>query len=144
MPQWPWKNPRPGVDEYGRNALWHHALEGNIEALRADLRAGLSPTSPDKDGNTALHVAVQGGHADAVALLIQAGGDVNATDKHGNGPLWTAGYEASKATASEARVSIVTMLLKAGADPHHKNRADRTPERWREVSPKVDVAFAAA
>lgn len=144
MPQWPWKKSRPGVDEYGRSSLWHHAAKGDVQAVKADIRAGLSATAADKDGFTAIHVAAQNGHADVVATLIQSGADVNAVDRHGNGPLWTAGYEAAKAADTDASLSIVAMLLKAGADPRCRNQAGRTPEHWRTVSQSVDAAFAEA
>lgn len=144
MPQWPWKKARPGVDQYGRSPLWYHAANGDLDAVRQEVRSGQAATAADKDGFTSLHVAAQNGHAEVVALLIQAGADVNAVDRHGNGPLWTAGYEAAKRIATEANLSIVAMLLKAGADPHHRNRADRTPETWRNASQRVDAIFADA
>jgi len=144
MPQWPWKNPRPGVDLYGRNSLWHHIADGDLEAVKSDLLSGMSATAADKDGCTSLHVATQWGHAEIVSLLIQAGADVNAADRHGNGPLWTACYEATKLIATEANLTIVAMLLRAGADPHHRNRVDRTPEFWRTRSERVNAVFVDA
>jgi len=144
MPVWPWKNKRPGVDEYGRNTLWYHAAKGDVAGLKADLRSGLSPTSADKDGFTSLHVAAQNGHAEIVSILIEAGADVNAIDKHGNGPLWTAGYQAASPKATEANFSIAAMLLKSGADPHYQNRAGRTPETWRSINPTLNAVYIAA
>jgi ankyrin repeat protein len=144
MPQWPWRNKRPGVDEYGRSPLWYRAADGDAAGVKAELKSGASATSADKNGYTALHVAAQNGHAEIVSLLIEAGADVNAVDKHGNGSLWTAGYEAAKAKATDANFSIVTMLLKAGADPHYRNRAGRTPETWRAVNPALNAVYVAA
>ena len=141
MPQWPWRKPRPGVDEYGRSPLWYHVADGDITALRRDLKAGLNSTAADKDGFTALHVAAQNGRAEALDMLIRAGADVNATDRHGNGPLWTAGYEAAKAIATDANMSIVAMLLKAGADPHRINKAGRSPIFWASVNPRLQEVY---
>ena len=144
MPQWPWRKPRPGVDDYGRSPLWHHAARGDRAGVLADLRAGLDPTAADKDGYSSLHVAAQNGHLEMVSLLIEAGADPNALDRHGNGPLWTACYEGWKDIATPAQRSIITLLLRAGADPHHENKAGRSPQFWREESPQIDAAFVAA
>lgn len=144
MPQWPWRKPRPGVDEYGRSALWHHAAQGDRAGVAADLGAGLDATAADKDGCSSLHVAAQNGHAEMISLLIGAGADPNAVDRHGNGPLWTACYEGSKAVASPDGRLIISLLLRAGANPDHDNSAGRSPQFWRGVSPEVDAAFVAA
>ena len=144
MPQWPWKNPRPGVDEYGRSPLWHHAADGDVKAVEADLMSGVDPTSADKDGFTALHAATLYGHARVVSLLLEAGADPNAADRYGNGPLWTACYEGTKALATEAQRSIISILLAGGADPNRINKAGRSPQVWREASPEVDAVFESA
>lgn len=141
MPQWPWRKPRPGVDEYGRSPLWHHSAEGNIEALKSDVKLGLDVTAADKDGYSSLHVAAQNGHLATVAALLEAGANPNATDRYGNGPLWTACYAGAKAIAVPDQHSIVTCLLNGGADPDQKNKAGRSPQFWRTVSPQIDYAF---
>lgn len=141
MPQWPWRSPRPGVDEYGRSPLWHHVARADRSAAEADVKSGLDATAADKDGFTSLHVAAQNGHAEVISLLLKAGANPNATDRYGNGPLWTACYEGAKADATPAQLSIISRLLQAGADPDHANNAGRSPQFWREVSPEVDAAF---
>jgi len=90
MAIWPWREKRANVDEYGRNALWHHAADGNYEALDAELRCAGSPSAADQDGFTTLHVAAQNGHLEIVRRFIAAHAEVNAVDRRGNGPLWTA------------------------------------------------------
>ena len=144
MPQWPWKNPRPGVDEYGRSPLWHHAADADLPAIKEDLASGLDATAADKDGFTALHVATQRGHAEIVSLLLNAGADPNATDRYGNGPLWTACYEGGKDIATPEQQSIISILLEAGANPEHANNAGRTPLYFREMDCNVDAAFRKA
>ena len=144
MPQWPWRKPRPGVDDYGRSPLWHHAANGNLSGLKADLKSGLDATAADKDGYTSLHVASQNGHAGAVALLLRAGADPNTTDRHGNGPLWTACYEGGKDCATADQLTIISLLLKAGANPHHVNNAGRSPQLFRGDRLEIEAAFREA
>ena len=59
------------------------------------------------DGSTLLHVAVEHGHHEVVAVLVQAGADVN-KEFNGMSPL----YRASE----RGHYEIVELLLQAGAD----------------------------
>jgi ankyrin repeat protein len=51
------------------------------------LHAGTSPNAADYDDRTALHLAVVGGHAGTVKLLLQAGADPHIPDTFGKTPL---------------------------------------------------------
>lgn len=144
MAIWPWRKKRANVDDYGRNALWHHAADGNYEALDAELRCADSRSAADKDGFTALHVAAQNGHLQIVRRLIASHAEVNAVDRHGNGPLWTASRQASLAIATESSFEIVALLLSNGADPHHLNNAGRSPSFWAAGSSRLRETYAAA
>ena len=53
--------------------------------------------------------------------LIRAGADVNATNKHGNGALWTA------VMSARGDYALVDLLLAHGADPDIRNRAGKSP-----------------
>jgi len=127
MPQWPWRKPRPGMDEYGRSPLWHAAMRGDLAGIAAQLRGGADPTAADKDGYTALHVAAQEGQIEAARRLLAAGADVNAVDRHGNGPLWVACLTAGSTVGLDGRPVLVAAYLAAGADPRHRNRHGRSP-----------------
>jgi hypothetical protein len=61
-----------------------------------------------KDGYTALMMAANGGQEEAVRMLLDAGAEVNALDKHGNSPIMFA--------AQHGYDSIVRLLLDQGAD----------------------------
>jgi len=135
MPQWPWRNPRPGVDDYGRSPLWHHAAVGDIAAVRADLANGLDPTAADKDGYSSLHVAAQNGHVEMIAFLLESGADPNCRDRHGNNALWTA------ASRGYSGIPIIPLLLRAGANPDQVNKAGRSPQFWREGFPEMNQVF---
>jgi len=86
------------------------AITGDIEALQHLLETGSDPNSVVSEGSpTPLYFAADRGHADAVALLIAYGADVNALTFQG-GALHIA--------ARRGRLDIVTLLLDAGADPN--------------------------
>jgi ankyrin repeat protein len=144
MAIWPWRKRRADVDDYGRNALWHHAADGNDEALDAELRRADSPSAADKDGFTTLHVAAQNGHLEVVRRLVAARADLNAVDRHGNGPLWTASRQAGLAIAAESSFEIVALLLSNGADPHHLNNAGRSPVFWAAGSSRLRDTYTIA
>ena len=144
MPQWPWKKARPGVDLYGRSPLWYHAAEGDLKAAAKAIRDGADPTAADKDSYGALHVAVQNGHAKMVELLLSHGADPNVVDRHGNGPLWTAGYYAGRDATGPDGLASVAALLRAGADPHHLNGVGKPPLAWANYSAELRAAYDAA
>lgn len=80
----------------------------------------------DDYGDTALVLAIRGGHAGAVKLLLQNGADVNKTTEDGKTPL----YLATQAPANSGR--IVQLLLE------HKAKVDE------EVSQSGDTPLIAA
>ena len=70
------------------------SIMGDIDALRALLAADgslVDASTPDGHvlgaGMTPLHLAAQGGHLDAMDLLLEAGADINAVDARGYTPL---------------------------------------------------------
>jgi uncharacterized protein len=127
MPIWPKRKPRPGVDQYGRAALWYRALEGDTAGVQSEIASGADPSAGDDAGYTPLHITVQERRSGIVALLLEAGADPNRTDKHGNGPLWTAVYWACRRDHTDANIEMIGLLLRAGADPNHKNRVGKSP-----------------
>lgn len=76
----------------------------------------------DTDGSTALHCAAWKGHPAVVALLLQAGADVNAhnaNDHWGTTPL--------HAAAHANQTAIVQLLIEHGADINARDGGGRTP-----------------
>ena len=61
-----------------------HGFTNAIELLAA---AGADLGAPEKDGNTALHLAVKNNKVHAVAALVEAGAPINATNAAGRTPL---------------------------------------------------------
>ena len=93
--------------------MYEAAAFGRIERLRALLHedpANANSWSPD--GFSALHLAVFGGNAEAVRLLVENGADVDAlatSDIAKVRPLGTAAFV--------GRPDLEKLLLDAGADP---------------------------
>jgi len=75
------------VGLFGERPLDVASVRGNIEEIRALLRAGAQVNTPGEVGNTALHEAVSQGHISAVKLLVQFGADMNARNNFGQTPL---------------------------------------------------------
>jgi ankyrin repeat protein len=83
-----------------------------------DLEANLR-----NDGQTGLHCAAYGGHADTVKLLLARGASIGAKDRnYGGTPLGWALYAWGNSTKSEtaergAYYEVVALLVRAGAEP---------------------------
>ena len=107
----------------GFTALHYPAFFGMGEAAaasRALLAAGADPNARSANAFSVLplHSAVAGDHDDVVAVLLAAGADVNAMQRHGYRPLHGAAQNGAAAT--------VARLLAAGADPSATNDDGRT------------------
>lgn len=150
MPFWkksPPPAPPPEPDVMGRFPAWYDAMEGRTDALAAALKAGIAVDHADKNRMTMLSVAAHYGHGAAVRLLIASGADPNLADRDGNAPLWHATREASnKPLPGKAAYDkrIVADLLAAGADPHHHNRANKTPPAWAADDPDLQAIYREA
>ncbi len=56
--------------------------EGDIEAVKRHLAAGMDVNAKDDNGWNPLHLAVENGHKEIAELLISKSADVNAKDKY--------------------------------------------------------------
>ncbi len=81
------------------------AAAGNIDRVRSLLA---TKVNLDLDRGAAIGNAAAAGHTQIVALLIQAGANVNLTDKLGFSPIASAAYSGYG--------EIVNLLIEAGAD----------------------------
>jgi uncharacterized protein len=107
----------------GFTALHYPAFFGEgdaAEAARALLAAGadVDARSDNLFAVLPLHSAVAGGHDDVAAVLIDAGSDVNAQQRHGWTPL--------QGAAQNGSIATVERLLAAGADPAARNDDGKT------------------
>jgi len=111
----PKRNPRPGVDEYGRIPLHYAAVDGDFDALIRLLDSGSLVDAQDDNGWTALHFAAQDARFRIVEELLKRGANPNLLNSQGNGPLWVGLMNA------RGDYTIVKML------PDYKNAHGRSP-----------------
>ncbi len=98
------------------------ARSGDVDRLRAELRAGGDVNAAQGDGFTALHWAARTGNREAAELLIAAGADLSATTRLGShAPLHVAAA-AGSAGVAEALIAAgveVAAPTETGALPIH-------------------------
>lgn len=73
----------------------------------------------NKDGISALHLAIKLKNFRIAKILLDAGVDPNLTDKYGETPIFNA--------VKEDEPDLIELLLSYGADVNHKNREGQTP-----------------
>lgn len=103
--------------EFSESDFINAVQEGNAEAVKLFLDAGMSPDA-EEDGRTALIEAARRGHSDLALTLIDAGADVNAKDSYGVSALMFATI-----TGSE---EVITKLLEKNADVNARDQDGRT------------------
>ena len=95
----------------GVTPLMIAAEEGHINAVTSLVKCGANVHLHDKDGQRALHHAMQSPQAsicEVLSCLIKNGADVNAHTFHNETPLMLA--------SRDGHVNVVTFLIKHGAD----------------------------
>ena len=92
--------------EYGRNLVVEFLLQG-----------GASLQSQANTGQTALHWAVIGGHADTIKLLLERGASLEAKNVYGGTALGQALWSATNGDAAIDYAPIIALLKQHGAKP---------------------------
>lgn len=106
------------VDEKGRTLLHYAAEQGNMKLINHFIRHfKINPNIQDYSGQTAMHMAATQFYGNVITALVNAGGDVNATDKLGVRPLHIA--------AVHGHVPVASKLIKKGADIFARSYAIR-------------------
>ncbi len=96
--------------------LLNAARVGAFAELCSLLEKGVPLCTADRNGKTALHRAVRGGHAELVRHLCSQGADVEACD-----------YFKRSALFYSLDAAMTQLLLQLGANPHAADGYGRTP-----------------
>jgi uncharacterized protein len=92
----------------GRSEIADAAMAGNTSVVRALLEKKADVNTPQVDGTTALHWAVQSNNLEMTEMLLRAGAAVSAANQLGAAPMQLA--------AINGNAGILERLIKAGAD----------------------------
>lgn len=106
------------------------AMSGHTEVIKLLLEKGANPNDASDVGPTALNEAART-TADGLALLLNAGGEVDKTDEDGTNPLMAA--------ASMGNKAAVQLLLEAGADPNSQDEDGTTALMFAAEDGYVDI-----
>jgi len=118
-------------NELGETALMHAAWRGQVAAMQWLIGKGALVDSPPMHWS-ALHYAAFAGHAEAAALLLDYGADINARSTNGSSVLMMAVYEGHEALAKQ--------LLERGADPRLKNDRGDGALEWAFKFKRLGIA----
>jgi hypothetical protein len=100
--------------------IWAAAREGNLDALKQSLAAGMSVNAREPQGGaTPLNISAVFGQTKVAVLLIEKGVDVSIANNDGNTALHLASFF--------AHPDLVDVLLKHGAPVRVKNGRGETP-----------------
>ncbi|MGE0827384.1 MAG: ankyrin repeat domain-containing protein [Candidatus Binatia bacterium] len=147
--------------------LLKQAAAGNLQGVKALLRAQTSPNTTDKKGWTPLMMAVMNGHTNVVHALLRSGADVNKKNSTGRTALMIAalaghdailqalldnnadanttnaeGWSALMYAAWNGHTKIVQTLLRKGTDVNVKNIEGWTPLMYAVHNGHVDTTRA--
>lgn len=119
------------VDGNGRTLVMEAVMSRREPAvLKCLIAAGVPVDTPDQWGATALMRASL--NAAAVPMLVAAGADPNASDKHGRRPLHFM-------CDINANIEVVVALLAAGADPTLPDQQGQSAFDWATKKGRADL-----
>ncbi len=106
--------------ELRRQTRWFQAVhQGKVQDILEFLNDGLDPDVQDREGNTALHLAVLQDHLELMRILLDHGAHPDTPNLRGRTPLHLAARRCNR--------RAVRLLLKHGAQPNLQDRDGCTP-----------------
>jgi TIR domain/Ankyrin repeats (3 copies) len=112
-----------------KTALMKAAYEGNLNALRSLIDAGVNLNQKDQKGNSALDKAIEGNRLDAIKMLLKGGADANTKNNEGETILIRYLSEYKYSSLGDAdRIGIVKLFIGA---PHPADVNARSPKTGR-------------
>jgi hypothetical protein len=125
--------------EFTEDSFFHTIVQGDVEAVRLFLRAGMSPNVSRPHSGSALMMAISvctrapvPAHNDIVLVLIEAGADVNVRDGNNSTPLIWA--------ADKCGPQVIQALIRAGGDVNARANGGATPLMMAEVMGRTEIA----
>ena len=118
-PAEPVATPEPPTAKASDIDIHEAAVDGNIEAVKQHLAAGVNVNAKDETSWTPLHFATTKAVAE---LLITKGADVNAKNDTGETPLHQAAFDGHRET--------VELLIAKGSSVNDKNNDGMTPQHF--------------
>ena len=97
------------------------AFKGNMDKVKTYLQSGVFVNGKDKQGNTALCVAVRNNNIDMVRLLLDSSADANLADSAKEAPFMIA--------FSKSNFEIMKALLDKNADVNIVDASGKSPLR---------------
>lgn len=111
--------------DYTPQAFIERAKQGDLQAVRLFLAAGMDPNARDEKGNTALMYAITENRVDLLKVLLQAKPNV-AQQNNGGGT-------ALKWAAARGQLDTVRLLLDRGADAQTINETFVTAAEFAQL-----------
>lgn len=103
--------------------LFEAVLNNDPTEVRAVLEGGLPVDTRNESGDTALFVAIGGGHYDVIPALLDTGADPNALHKRGMRPV----HQVFSRGVGAGNQALLQQLIEAGADINARTDAGGTP-----------------
>lgn len=121
-------------DKDGRTLLMWAVIEGDEDLVRLLVKSGSSINNQEKKlGYSALHFAAQEQLSEIIAILADAGANIEAKDKFGNTALFRATFY------SKGKGETIRELLSRGANPNNENDHGVTPLSLAQQIANYDV-----
>lgn len=108
-------------NEYNQNLLQEAIAACKNDIAKDLIDRNININHKDSNGQVPLHYCAQYFNIEIAGLLLNKNADINIEDIYGNGPLWTAVFNA------RGDYRIVELFIKYNANIYHLNKAKRSP-----------------